>query len=347
MRNFLLACLLTWLSHGFQSAAEETQPDRYEPDHLDYYLYQAFNTPFPEQRYSLNHIGIDGAAMADGFLVSAVLQGYPAHQSGIVRGDVITSASGQPFHPVFSFNDRTLVPARLNPQNRSYELEIQRGEQKLSVSVYPVFENLFDSYRAATVNSLQEFSSGNKVIGYIQLWALSRNSADLLTLQQLIADLSHCDGIILDLRGSYGFLDREQLRLFNRDTNTQAITGGPDWLDNWQTPAHPISLEPYRKPLAVLIDARSRGAAELLALMLAAPERNTTLGASTAGLLGDMEITSEDALNYFPAAEMEVNNLGLEGRGVQPEQEVRFPFSESRRDDPQFETAVTLLLGVI
>ena len=347
MGKLLLVCVLGCLQTSLLAASESDRVSPIGPGQLDYYLYQAFNSPLASERYPLNHIGIDGETVADGFLVSAVLQDYPAHRAGILRGDVIVSSNDQPFHPVFSFNERTNAPQQLNPGSGSYELEILRNGQELLVTVSPVFENLFDSYRAATVSSVQEFSSGNKVIGYVQLWALSRNSADLLTLQQLIADLSHCDGIIMDLRSSYGFLDREHLRLFDRARAPLTITAGPDWLQNWQAPTHPLTLEPYRKPLAILIDSHTRAAAELLALMLATTERNTTLGASTAGRLGDITVGEQGDLSYTPALEIHVDGQQIEGVGIQPEQVVPFPFSESRRDDPQFESAVTLLLGVI
>ena len=75
-------------------------------------------------------------------------------------------------------------------------------------------------------------------------------------------------------------------------------------------------------------------------------ERITSLGESTAGMLGEIEFNDSN-LTYTPASDFVVNDLRLEEVGVEPEQVVNFPFSESRRDDPQFETAITWLLGVI
>ena len=40
-------------------------------------------------------IGIQGQKQEAGFLVTSVLEGYPAHRAGLNRGDIITSIDGQ------------------------------------------------------------------------------------------------------------------------------------------------------------------------------------------------------------------------------------------------------------
>lgn len=340
---FLGLALVVCSSHGLRAADANLQIG---PDQLDFYLFQAFAAESQAQRYRLNHIGIQGEPTTEGFLVSGALQDYPAHNAGIVRGDVITASDGRPFHPVFSFNDSAIAPTGLAPLSRSYDLELRRGEQTMTVSVSPVFENLYDSYRIATLNSVQEFSSGNKTIGYVQLWSLARSTDSLFSLQQLITGLANCDGIIVDLRGSYGFLDQEHFKLFSLNTPELTLSGAPPWLESWSSPAYPVEIEAYRKPAAILIDESTRAAAELMVMALDDAERIISLGAATAGLFGQFELEG-DTLNYEAASNFMVNGSQPEDMGVEPEQAVEFPFTESRRDDPQFEAAVTLLLGVI
>ena len=264
---------------------------------FDYYLKQAFDTSRVEDRSALRHIGIEGLQTDQGYLVSAVLESYPAHQADLRRGDIILSVDGEPFHPIESFD---LKEDRLR---FTYMLRVQRGQQMLEINISPVLENLYDSYRTATLNSVLEFSAGNKVIGYFHLWGLSRNTGDLLAFEQAVRSLDHCDGIILDLRDSYGYAD-----------DLHASTFLPQSLSD----------EAYRKPVALLINQRTRNGGESLTAKLDSLERIISIGETTSGESPD-----------------------LNGTGYSPEEELLFPLSEVRRDDPQFETAVEILLGII
>ncbi len=187
-----------WLSYASPSAAQDNSIDG-QPESLEGYLQQAFAAPQAENRLALAHIGIQGEDTESGFLVTAVLEGYPAFSAGIYRGDIIEAAAGEPFHPIMSFNERA---------GKSVSLTIRRGDSTLILSVQPILENLYDSYRTATINSIQEFSAGNKVIGYLRPWALSKNTADLISFTKLLEQLNHCDALIFDLRNAYGFADQ-------------------------------------------------------------------------------------------------------------------------------------------
>jgi C-terminal processing protease CtpA/Prc len=290
MKCRLIALLCCVFSQALSAAETATG--------LDLFLEQAFAVKRVEEREAILHIGIQGEAVSEGFLVSAVLESYPAHRAGIRRGDIILSADGAAFDPVESLNKNT------NPRIQdSHLLDIKRGGQELEITVSPVKENLFDSFRNASLQSVLEFSRGNKVIGYLRLWGLSRNTADLLSYEQMIGGLDHCDGIILDLRDSYGFADPSLRSLF--------------------IPAS-LTSDAYRKPLAILINQRTRGGGESLTADLDHLERIVSIGDATAG---------ESARLDFQAHE--------------PEFQLPFPASESRRDDPQFETAVQILMGII
>ncbi len=315
---------------------------------LDYYLLQAFYSSTPAQRQSLNHIGIQGQANRNGFLVTAVLENYPAHAAGLNRGDIIVSSNGEPFHEVYSFNPDAQSATTIEPVNRSFSIEVIRDQQSFEVDISPVYENLFDSYRSATLASIQEFSAGNKIIGYVHFWALSRATSDLIAYQELLRTLTNTDGIILDLRNSFGFLDEGQFALFQSNDPQLRITAPAQWLEDWQQSSTRLNLEPYRKPIAVLTNSLTRGAAEILAYELSKPERIETLGDRSAGMIGDFaKAGPRDDLNYRPAMETQIDGFLFEGTGLTPEVEVSYPFTENRRDDPQFEAAVNLLLGII
>ena len=84
---------------------------------------QAFNADRPTNRQSINHLGIEGTILANGVAVTGVLEGYPAHDVGIRRGDIILTVNGKPFHPVLTLNpgaSRQIFEPDLTPVSLRY-----------------------------------------------------------------------------------------------------------------------------------------------------------------------------------------------------------------------------------
>jgi len=286
---------------------------------LDYYLHQALNAGTAQQRLALNHIGIQGRVEAEGYRITAVLENYPAQHAGIFRGDIILDANGDSFHPVFSFNDANAAPDRFAAQPDPVLLTIRRDTAELEISVSPVFENLFDSYRSASLSSVQQFSAGNKTVGYVRLWVLSSSSNDLISYQRLFEELRGTNGLILDVRDAVGFLDVEHLHLIYRGAS--AVEASSERTDlNEQSLQENASRYPYRNPVALLVNSRTRGGAEQLARQLDQLSAVITLGEATAGETD---------------------------QGHQPEQYQAYPFEQAGRVDPQFQAAMDMLMGII
>lgn len=276
----LALCISCTFSYG------EALPPVSDSSRLDAYLQQAFSASEARYRASLHHIGVEGREQSNGYLITAVLEGFPAFNAGLNRGDVILSIEGKPFEPVLSFNDQ--------PRSR-YDIVIDRDGDQLQKTVTPVYGNLFDSYRSAVSNSIQEFSAGNKVIGYMRLWALSRSTADLISFESMVAQLDHCDGLIIDLRSSQGFLHQSHVDAFVPGTSGKGYFG---------------------KSIVMIVDSQTGEDASQFAAQLMNLQRIVILGGATSA-------------------------------GVTPELEVAYPYTEVRRDDPQFETALNRLLGTI
>lgn len=321
-----------------------------QPDELDYYLQQALTAKSASDRHALNHIGIQGRSEAQGYRVTAVLETYPAQLAGLYRGDLILSAGGDPFHPVFSFNESSNAPANFAPRPDTVLLTIRRGYSELELSVRPVFENLFDSYRSASLRSVQQFPSGNKTIGYLRLWLLSRNSNDLISYQQLFRELQGTDGIILDVRDATGFLDREHLRLVYRgDSNLFAGFSADSSLAI--STRLTAASDAYRNPVALLVNDRTRAGAELFAYQLDKSSRVITLGETTAGQIGAWQALAnqradEPVLNYVPG-HSQIDGESFEGTGHAPESIQAYPVTQPGRIDPQFQAAMDMLMGII
>ena len=326
------------------AAAQDNERAALSADTLEYYLVQAFQAPTAKERIALNHIGIEVQAADEGFLVTASLEGYPAHQAGIERGDRILRVDEEPFHPVFSFNaeDREFVPS-----STVHSLEFDRRGEVASVEINPVFENLYDSYRTATLNSIQEFSVGNKTMGYIRFWGLSRNTSDLFTLERTMRNFRDSDGMIVDLRNSYGFLSSKHLDMFVQNRRGEFEVSDASNRHAAIAQNFPLgATRTFTRPIIVLVNSMTRGGAELFAYGLAKPGRISTLGENTAGMIGSYSLDG-DTIRYSPADQTLIDGRRFESVGVVPNDSIPFPFTESRRSDPQFETTVDILLGRI
>ena len=350
MQRILLFIFIFTASATFVFAQTSNQRPVSSED-LEYYLLQSFLVADSKQRIALNHIGIQGRFEESGFLVTAVLEGYPAHAAGIDRGDVILSADNEPFHPVHSFNLERNGSGDFVRITSEHQLRIQRGDSSTELSLAPVYENLFDSYRSATANSVQEFSAGNKVIGYIRFWALSRSTNDIINYQELIRNLDHCDGIIFDLRNSFGFLDSQHLDLvFNDKSSYFSVTEPPNSGFNFAQISPVLEFANYRKPIALLLNEDTRGGPELFAYQLDKLERVVSLGNSTPGQIGNFALNNGNdraSIDYLSAEELLIDGNEFEGVGVNPEIEVQFEYENTTRGDPQYDAAVNTLLGII
>ena len=64
---------------------------------LEQLLVQSFHANINAERVVLNHIGIEAVEVSNGYLVTAVLEGYPAHVVDIRRGDIIEKADGMSY----------------------------------------------------------------------------------------------------------------------------------------------------------------------------------------------------------------------------------------------------------
>lgn len=343
---YVFLCLAASMAAQY-ATAQGMAEDSLSADGLEYYLIQAFETAKAEDRIALNHIGIEVQPADGGFLVTASLEGYPAHQAGIERGDKIVRVDGEPFHPVYSWNNRDSEPGEFAPNTAPHLLQFESRGEVETVEINPVFENLYDSYRSATLNSVQEFSVGNKTIGYIRFWGLSRNTSDLFTLESTMRMFRDSDGMIIDLRNSYGFLSSKHLDMFVRNGRGEfEVSDSSNRHAAIKQNFPPSATRTFTRPIVVLVNAQTRAGAELFAYSLAKPGRITTLGESTAGKIGTYSLDG-NTLRYSPADQILIDGQRFESVGVAPDDSIPFPFTQSRRSDPQFETTVDVLLGRI
>lgn len=310
-------------------------------------LEHALQAADPAKRSTVSHAGFLVEKIAQEYFVSQVLDGYPAHKAGLERGDKILASNGKPFNHLnvknlASGNSTTAnVPASsvvALASSGSMEVRYQRDNREETLFVSLSRENLFDSYRSASANSVQEFAAGNKIIGYVHFWALSNSTHDLNFFHQTIASLAHCDGLIIDLRNSAGFISPSHLAAIypSESYYLRSLKSGPTVTAVGTLPARPTSIaaldspshwphvqrqaeydrDNYNKPIAILQNAHTRSGAESLSQQLQVLERVITIGTATA-------------------------------RGSIPELLVEYPLTSHSVNDPQYQAAVDALIGII
>lgn len=317
-----------------------------------YYLLQPFYEADASRRLAIQHLGLEVIQVENSYLVNSLLDGYPAALAGIRRGDKILSLNGKTIDSELFIDSGIYLSSESGSQStQTAFIQLQRDSQTLEFALQPVFENLFDSRRTAALSSIQQFSAGNKTIAYFHPWALSRNLSDLLSFTRVIASIAQSDGLILDLRDSFGFLSNQHVAAFLPDDSTLAGVSGPGNLHTrFDFKEQSLLSRHYGKPVAILVNTGTSGGAELLAYFLAQLDRITTIGEETAGELGVFELRgteAEQALHYIPPTDTSINGESLTELRVKPELPVDYPPTLSMRSDPQFQAAFNLLLGLI
>jgi len=331
LRRLLIAAGLSFSACG--SYAQPALPSQSDPD---YFLLQSFAAAGPDARFALNHIGIEGQQTESGYMITTVLDASPAQQAGLQAGDIILSANGEAFHPITSLNPQSDTQGRFLPLTAVVKLSISRAGESQSVSISPVFDNLFNTYRNAIPPSVQNFSLGNKTVAYLHLWGLSRSSHDLLTYREIISDLVLADGLILDLRHAYGYLHADLLHALVSDTLAQTVSQELD-IGNELFPYY----ESYSKPIAVLINGKTRGGAERLAWALQQSSQVVSIGEATAGASREVQLDNGELI-YKPG-DADTPPVGA----ITPHQNIEYLLPPSTRSDPHFNAAIDALLGII
>ena len=317
-----------------------------------FYLLQPFYESDASRRRAIHHIGLETIRLENSYVVNSLLDGYPAALAGIRRGDRILSVNDQAIESELFINSGIYLNSEIgNDSTPTASIKLERDGQTLELTVQPVFENLFDSRRTAALASIQQFTAGNKTIAYFHPWALSRNLSDVLSFTRVIASIARSDGLILDLRNSFGFLSNQHLAAFlPADRTLAGIVGVGNLHTQFDVNEQSLLSRHFGKPVAILINADTAGGAELLAYFLAELDRITTIGETTAGELGEFELRgadAEQALHYIPPGDTSINGVLLTDLRVEPELPVDYPPTLTTRSDPQFQAAFNLLLGLI
>lgn len=276
-------------------------------------------------------IGIFTREIEGKTFVSGVLAGLPAAKAGLVVGDEIVAADGEPLQPVVSFRGKVGFAVKLSVRRA-------RGGPVADVEVRPERIEPGKAFRTAMRESARLIEAGGKRIGYIRVWSYAGEDYQGILMEELAnGKLKDADALVWDLRDGWGGAQARYLDLFNGR--------GPDMTFTERSGETAYASFKWKRPVAMLVNEGTRSGKEVLAYGFKKYGYGEVVGTRTAGALlaGRGFLLSDGSFLMVAVNDVAVDGERLEGRGVTPTVEVPFdiPYAEGR--DPQLDKAVAVL----
>ena len=312
----------------------------YTQDQVDYYeLADVFRFAMrrdmrrifpPRGEVTYAGIGIASATIGGKSFVTHVYDGGPAANAGILAGDEVVSVDGQPFAEIGSFRGKAGGTAHLMVRREA-------DAQPIAIDVPVEQIQPGDLFVKAISASVKRFDQGGHSIGYIRLWAYTREEVTSVLYDELgKGQLKDVDGLVLDLRSKWGGAPGDAAETFvgrAADMETVDNKGQRDY-----------AVFRWHKPVVAIIDGGTRSGMEVLAYSL---KKNGVplVGAPTAGnvLAGTAYLLPDDSLLELAVEDVLVDGKHLENNPIQPDVAVPFDVRYADGHDPQRAAAVALL----
>jgi carboxyl-terminal processing protease len=288
---------------------------------------------FPGGKVVYPGIGIFTREIAGKMFVSGRLEGLAGAQAGLLVGDEILAADGQPFAAVESFRRKVGKPV---------ELKIRRSADAapMAVTVTPELIQPNEAFLKAERESARLIEVDGKRIGYIRIWSYAgRQYQEALAEELATGKLKDADAVIWDLRDGWGGAQPGYLDIFNPRGPVMTLKDrdGEEDVVNFR----------WRKPVTLLINGGTRSGKEVLTFGFKKYGYGDVIGERTAGALlaARAFLLSDDSLMIIAVDDVAVDGERLEGRGVEPTIRVPFELPYAAGRDPQLERAVRALTG--
>jgi carboxyl-terminal processing protease len=280
-------------------------------------------------RYS--GVGMFTRAIGGKTFVTAVFPNLPAERAGILAGDEIVAAGGEPFEQIGSFRGKVGEKVTLKVRREA-------GGATRDIVVEPQWIEPGETFEAALRDSARIIEANGRHIGYVRVWSYAGNEYQR-QLEEMLSEgkLKDADAVIWDLRDGWGGAHPRYLSVFNTYGPTLALTGR-----NGST-----NLVGYRwgKPVAMLVNGGTRSGKEVLAYGFKKNGFGEVIGERTAGALlaGTAFLLSDGSLLILAVEDAAVDGERIEGKGVAPTLEVPFDPRYAAGKDPQLDRAIAVL----
>lgn len=299
-------------------------------------------------------IGAFTTKLGQRHFIDAVLEGSPADRAGLKFGNEIVDVDGEPYSEIGAFRGKA---------GKTVTLRIRHHAETMLDTVTVPVVNISPkrAFSDATLASARVIERGGKRIGYIHVWASTETDAFERALARIDegagrrgasgrdgndAGSARLDALIVDARGKVGgiasvparyldILDPAAGRIGMRVVTSRGGARGG---------AAPVT---FRGRSALLIDGRSRSAAEIFALAYKRSGIGPLVGSTTAGAVtaGRGYMLPLDTYLYLAVNGLEFAGERLEGVGVAPDIRIERPLTYADGADPVIEGAIRTLLN--
>lgn len=303
-------------------------------DHSYYHLAGIFEplpnvrAVFGEEGVQYPSIGLLTERKAEQIVISGVLDGSPAREAGLKKGDVLQWVNGE----LYSI---TQLREHLGG---SITYPALRNGETLQIKVSPVMARPQEELLTACRESARVIERSGKKIAYIHMWSFAGTPFyELLKEELLYGKLADADALVLDIRDGWGGASPEYLNLFNRDIPNLVFHDREGQSREFSTQ--------WRKPVGLLINEGSRSGKELLAFGFKKYKIGPVIGSKTAGAVtaGRIFFLPDNSLLYLAVSEVAVDGEVLEGIGVFPDVQISDDLTTDI--DEQLEEAIRVLLS--
>jgi carboxyl-terminal processing protease len=187
-------------------------------------------------------------------------------------------------------------------------------------------------------------------IGYVHFNMFFEPESVEAAVKKTVAECRDCKGFVLDLRGNPGGIGGMAMGLAGWFTSQSGLHLGTMYL---RTATIKFAVfprpEPFRGPLAILVDGCSASTSEVFAGGMQDMKRGRIFGTHTAGAaLPSMftKLPNGDGFQYAVANYISEGGKPLEGVGVTPDQEVKLTRHQLLEgQDPVLDAAVSWIHG--
>ncbi|MGN0948061.1 MAG: S41 family peptidase [Megasphaera sp.] len=277
-------------------------------------------------------IGVYIASTDDGILIAGVMEGSPAEEAGLQRGDILVSINGTPTQ---GMQLEDVSKSIRGPVDTSVDLVIRRDGAEESVTV---------ARRQIHIPTVAgKMVDGADGVGYIRVAVFSDGTADDFTKKFNELREQGMTKLILDLRDNPGGIVEQAVGVASNfvppNSTIVSYTEQDGKEDNYtaQGTDDPI-------PIVVLVNENSASASEIVAGAVQDMKLGPIVGVKTYGkgtVQGVFPVDQQSAVKVTVAKYRTTNGREIDGVGIEPD--VVVPLSPSDQTDTQFEKALEII----